>query len=139
MDKLKDFNFTKQEKEAWQALEIAAIKITELPVERSMDSHEAIHEIRLLQNYLLSRAAHRVIGAFPEYAYPNLMRYIIKQHWEPRISLRALNVLRAASIETIEQLSGLQRADLYRFRNVGRKTVDYFETLLNKYGYSFRP
>ena len=48
-------------------------------------------------------------------------------------SIRALNVLKAADIKTIEELARFKREDFLKFRNIGKKSMDEIEEVLKKH------
>lgn len=51
---------------------------------------------------------------------------------ELNLTPRIRNVLDYANIETIGQLISLSRMDLFRFRNFGKRSVEYLENQLHK-------
>ncbi|BAV94834.1 DNA-directed RNA polymerase subunit alpha [Ichthyobacterium seriolicida] len=53
------------------------------------------------------------------------------------LSVRALNCLRTAEIDTLEQLVGFREDDLMKFRNFGRKTLVELQSILDVKGLSF--
>ncbi len=53
------------------------------------------------------------------------------------LSVRALNCLKTAEIETLGDLVELQRADLLKFRNFGRKSLTELDALLDRLKLSF--
>ena len=48
------------------------------------------------------------------------------------LSVRALNCLKAAEIDTFADLVSLQRAELMKFRNFGRKSLTEIDMLLDR-------
>lgn len=50
------------------------------------------------------------------------------------LSTRALNLLKAARVRTLKELAKRQRADIAKYRNCGRKSLDELEKLLNRVG-----
>ena len=54
---------------------------------------------------------------------------------EVKLSTRAANVLKFESITTLEQLSTFSAAQLLRFPNFGRRTLNEIEHLLSAYGF----
>lgn len=56
---------------------------------------------------------------------------------EDDLSVRALNCLRAASVETVAQLVQYNRSDLLKFRNFGKKSLTEIEELLERLGLTF--
>ncbi len=53
------------------------------------------------------------------------------------LSVRALNCLKTAEVETLGDLVELQRADLLKFRNFGRKSLTELDALLDRLKLSF--
>lgn len=53
------------------------------------------------------------------------------------LSVRALNCLKAAEVETIGELVALNKADLLKFRNFGRKSLTELEELVRNKGLEF--
>ena len=53
------------------------------------------------------------------------------------LSVRALNCLKAADIETLGDLCRIQRAELLKFRNFGKKSLTELDELLEKNGLAF--
>ena len=53
------------------------------------------------------------------------------------LSVRALNCLKAANIETFADLVVHQRAELMKFRNFGKKSLSEIDTLVERYNLTF--
>ena len=53
------------------------------------------------------------------------------------LSVRALNCLKAAEVETLGQLVRYHRADLLKFRNFGKKSLTELDELLERNGLAF--
>ena len=53
------------------------------------------------------------------------------------LSVRALNCLKAAEVETLGQLVTFHRSDLLKFRNFGKKSLTELDELLDKHGLQF--
>ena len=53
------------------------------------------------------------------------------------LSVRALNCLKAAEVETIGELVALNKADLLKFRNFGKKSLTELEQLVSRKGLEF--
>ncbi|MBR1630560.1 MAG: DNA-directed RNA polymerase subunit alpha [Paludibacteraceae bacterium] len=53
------------------------------------------------------------------------------------LSVRALNCLKAADVETMGQLVSYHRSDLLKFRNFGKKSLTELDELLEKHGLQF--
>ncbi len=53
------------------------------------------------------------------------------------LSVRALNCLKAADVETLGELVGYNKSDLMKFRNFGKKSLTELEKLVDKKGLTF--
>lgn len=53
------------------------------------------------------------------------------------LSVRALNCLKAADIDTFAELVSLQRTELMKFRNFGKKSLSEIDNLVERYRLSF--
>lgn len=53
------------------------------------------------------------------------------------LSVRALNCLKAAEVETLADLVSLQRTELMKFRNFGKKSLSEIDTLVERYKLDF--
>lgn len=56
---------------------------------------------------------------------------------EMELSVRALNCLKAAEVETLGELVSFNKADLLKFRNFGRKSLTELENLVKNMGLEF--
>lgn len=56
---------------------------------------------------------------------------------EMNLSVRALNCLKSAEVETLGELVVFNKTDLLRFRNFGRKSLTELDSLLDSLGLSF--
>ncbi len=66
------------------------------------------------------------------------MRQLLKSKLaDMDLSVRALNCLKAASVDTLGQLAVLQKPDLLKFRNFGKKSLTELEDLLTRMNLSF--
>ncbi|MBR5854396.1 MAG: DNA-directed RNA polymerase subunit alpha [Paludibacteraceae bacterium] len=66
------------------------------------------------------------------------MRQLLNQHLQDMdLSVRALNCLRAAEVDTLGQLVKYHRADLLKFRNFGKKSLTELDELLERNGLAF--
>ncbi len=66
------------------------------------------------------------------------MRQILKKRLvDLDLSVRALNCLKAAGVNTLGELVQYQREDLLKFRNFGKKSLAEIEELLDNYGLDF--
>ncbi|KGN70219.1 DNA-directed RNA polymerase subunit alpha [Porphyromonas sp. COT-239 OH1446] len=66
------------------------------------------------------------------------MRQLLKSPLqELDLSVRALNCLNAAQVFTLGELVGYEKADLMKFRNFGKKSLDELQELLDKLNLTF--
>jgi DNA-directed RNA polymerase subunit alpha len=66
------------------------------------------------------------------------MRQLLKTKLtDLELSVRALNCLKAADVETLGQLAGYHRHDLLKFRNFGKKSLTELEEKLESLNLSF--
>ncbi len=66
------------------------------------------------------------------------MRTLLKTKLsEEDLSVRALNCLKAAEVETIGDLVRLQRSDLLKFRNFGKKSLSELDDMLKAHSLNF--
>lgn len=57
--------------------------------------------------------------------------------WDCDLSMRTLNTLRNADVETLRDLVHLHRGDLLKFRNFGKKSLTELDEFLEHYGLSW--
>lgn len=68
----------------------------------------------------------------------NRMRQLLNQHLaDMDLSVRALNCLKAAEVDTLGELVRYHRADLLKFRNFGKKSLTELDELLERNGLAF--
>jgi DNA-directed RNA polymerase subunit alpha len=68
----------------------------------------------------------------------NRMRALLSQKLvDLDLSVRALNCLKAAEVDTLGELVTYHRADLLKFRNFGKKSLTELDELLEKNGLAF--
>ena len=66
------------------------------------------------------------------------MRQLLNQRLaDMDLSVRALNCLKAAEVDTLGQLVRYHRADLLKFRNFGKKSLTELDELLERNGLAF--
>ena len=66
------------------------------------------------------------------------MRQLLNQRLQDMdLSVRALNCLKAAEVDTLGELVKYHRADLLKFRNFGKKSLTELDELLEKNGLAF--
>jgi DNA-directed RNA polymerase subunit alpha len=66
------------------------------------------------------------------------MRQLLNQKLQDMdLSVRALNCLKAAEVETLGELVKYYRADLLKFRNFGKKSLTELDELLERNGLAF--
>ena len=66
------------------------------------------------------------------------MRQLLNQKLQDMdLSVRALNCLKQAEVETLGELVKYHRADLLKFRNFGKKSLTELDELLERNGLAF--
>ena len=66
------------------------------------------------------------------------MRQLLKTKLvDMNLSVRALNCLKAAEVDTLGDLVKFQKSDLHKFRNFGKKSLTELDDLLEHHGLSF--
>ena len=66
------------------------------------------------------------------------MRQLLNQKLQDMdLSVRALNCLKAAEVETLGELVKYHRNDLLKFRNFGKKSLTELDELLERNGLAF--
>ena len=66
------------------------------------------------------------------------MRQLLKTRLaDMELSVRALNCLKSAEVETLGELVKFQRSDLLKFRNFGRKSLTELDALLERLKLNF--
>ena len=66
------------------------------------------------------------------------MRQLLKSKLvDMELSVRALNCLKAAEVETLGELVSFNKSDLMKFRNFGRKSLTELEELVISKGLTF--
>ena len=66
------------------------------------------------------------------------MRQLLKTRLvDMDLSVRALNCLKAADVETLGELVSYNKNDLLKFRNFGKKSLTELEDLIESKGLSF--
>ena len=66
------------------------------------------------------------------------MRQLLNQRLQDMdLSVRALNCLKAAEVETLGELVKYHRNDLLKFRNFGKKSLTELDELLERNGLAF--
>ena len=66
-----------------------------------------------------------------------MRKLLLKALTELELSVRALNCLKAAEVETVADLVSYTKADLMKFRNFGKKSLTELEDLVANLGLSF--
>ena len=66
-----------------------------------------------------------------------MRKLLLKALTELELSVRALNCLKAAEVETVADLVSYTKADLMKFRNFGKKSLTELEDLVAHLGLSF--
>ena len=66
------------------------------------------------------------------------MRQLLKTKLtDMNLSVRALNCLKAANVDTLGELVRFQKSELLKFRNFGKKSLTELDDLLDKHGLTF--
>jgi DNA-directed RNA polymerase subunit alpha len=66
------------------------------------------------------------------------MRQLLKSRlYDMDLSVRAVNCLKSADIETLGELVSRSKSDLLKFRNFGRKSLEELEQVVNDKGLDF--
>ena len=66
-----------------------------------------------------------------------MRKLLLKQLTELELSVRALNCLKAAEVDTVADLVSYTKADLMKFRNFGKKSLTELEDLVSNLGLTF--
>jgi DNA-directed RNA polymerase subunit alpha len=66
-----------------------------------------------------------------------MRKLLLRPLTELELSVRALNCLKAAEVETVADLVSYTKADLMKFRNFGKKSLTELEDLVAHLGLSF--
>jgi DNA-directed RNA polymerase subunit alpha len=66
-----------------------------------------------------------------------MRKLLLKQLTELELSVRALNCLKAAEVDTVADLVSYTKADLMKFRNFGKKSLTELEDLVSNLGLYF--
>ena len=66
-----------------------------------------------------------------------MRKLLLKRLTELELSVRALNCLKAAEVDTVADLVSYTKADLMKFRNFGKKSLTELEDLVSNLGLSF--
>ena len=67
-----------------------------------------------------------------------LLAMSLREHFSRDLSVRALNCLMSAGIETLGQLTMMRRTDLLKLKNFGRKSISDLDELLAKLDLTWR-
>ncbi|HBK33035.1 MAG TPA: DNA-directed RNA polymerase subunit alpha, partial [Porphyromonadaceae bacterium] len=119
----------------------------EITTDGSVEPKEALKEAAkiLIQHFVLFSDENKIMletndtEEFEEFDEEVLhMRQLLKRKLSDlNLSVRALNCLKAAEVETLGQLVGYNKNDLLKFRNFGKKSLSELEELLEKLKLSF--
>ena len=66
-----------------------------------------------------------------------MRKLLLKQLTELELSVRALNCLKAAEVDTLGDLVMYNRSDLMKFRNFGKKSLTELDELVDAKGVHF--
>jgi len=119
----------------------------EIITDGSIQPKEALKEAAkiLIQHFALFSDDNKIMvestdsESFEEFDEEVLhMRQLLKRKLSDlNLSVRALNCLKAADVETLGQLVGHNKNDLLKFRNFGKKSLSELEELLDSLSLSF--
>jgi len=88
------------------------------------------------ERIVIEEQAKPVVNSYDE--EHNRMRTLLNQHLaDMDLSVRALNCLKAAEVDTLGELVRYHRADLLKFRNFGKKSLTELDELLERNGLAF--
>ncbi len=120
--------------------------IVEIKTDGSIHPKEALKEAAkiLIQHFLLFSDEKITIEEEEKHQEEELdeeilhMRQILKKRLvDLDLSVRALNCLKAAGVNTLGELVQYQKEDLLKFRNFGKKSLAEIEELLDNYNLDF--
>lgn len=133
-------NFRVEQKTDYEKL------ILEITTDGSIDPKEALKEAaKILIHHFMLFSDERITLDIPEKVSSDEldddsihMRSLLKTKLtEHDLSVRALNCLKAAEVETVGELVRFQRNDLLKFRNFGKKSLTELDELLEKHDIHF--
>ena len=120
--------------------------ILEITTDGSIHPKDALKEAAkiLIQHFMLFSDDKITIGNEPQEENGEFdeevlrMRQLLQKRLvDLPLSVRALNCLKAAEVETLGQLVKYTKADLLKFRNFGKKSLAELDDLLNELNLSF--
>ena len=120
--------------------------IMEIETDGSVIPQDALTDAAqiLIQHFLLFTDERMIADVAPIQEVENydeevmeMRKLLLKALTELELSVRALNCLKAAEVETVADLVSYTKADLMKFRNFGKKSLTELEDLVANLGLSF--
>lgn len=120
--------------------------IMEIETDGSVIPQDALTDAAqiLIQHFLLFTDERMIADVAPIQEVENydeevmeMRKLLLKALTELELSVRALNCLKAAEVETVADLVSYTKADLMKFRNFGKKSLTELEDLVAHLGLSF--
>lgn len=120
--------------------------IIEVTTDGSIQPKEALNEAaKILIQHFMMFSDEKITLETPQEDAPEefdeeslRMRQLLKSKLvDMDLSVRALNCLKSAEVETLAELVELNRNDLLKFRNFGKKSLSELDELLEKHNLSF--
>ncbi|MBR4883576.1 MAG: DNA-directed RNA polymerase subunit alpha, partial [Bacteroidales bacterium] len=142
---IKNVNFSSESWRVEQKTDYEKLNL-EITTDGSIHPKEALKEAAkiLIHHFMLFSDEKISLEAIPEVVSNELdeeslrMRHLLLTKLsDMELSVRALNCLKAAEIETFADLVSHQRAELMKFRNFGKKSLTEIDTLIDKHRLSF--
>ncbi len=133
-------NFRVEQKTDYEKL------IIEVTTDGSIEPKEALNEAaKILIQHFMMFSDEKITLETPQEDAPEefdeeslRMRQLLKSKLvDMDLSVRALNCLKSAEVETLAELVELNRNDLLKFRNFGKKSLSELDELLEKHNLSF--
>jgi DNA-directed RNA polymerase subunit alpha len=112
--------------------------ILEIETDGSVVPQDALTDAAqiLIQHFLLFTDERMIADVAPIQEVES-RKLLLKQLTELELSVRALNCLKAAEVDTVADLVSYTKADLMKFRNFGKKSLTELEDLVSNLGLSF--
>jgi len=120
--------------------------IMEIQTDGSISPQDALTDAAqiLIQHFLLFTDERMIPDSEPvqevesyDEEVMEMRKLLLKPLTELELSVRALNCLKAAEVETVADLVSYTKADLMKFRNFGKKSLTELEDLVAHLGLSF--
>jgi DNA-directed RNA polymerase subunit alpha len=142
---IKNVNFAREDWRVEQKTDYEKL-IIEITTDGSIHPKEALKEAAkiLIQHFMLFSDSKITLEAPVEVENKELdeeslrMRHLLLTKLsDMELSVRALNCLKAANIETFADLVSHQRAELMKFRNFGKKSLNEIDLLVDRLKLNF--